>query len=342
MSKYQVDQGIWLALTLGWLAQLVSILVDAFAIGLPQPRAQFGFAPLCPVTTWLVLAVYAIESHRLRLPHIRRALAVLAAGTVVLALGRAGQAHPVHGSMGALHWLTGFASYGLFGAALLHAAIPNQAERQLRNKSNQHKAPTGLQLALGMPLLKLRVSDLPFRWRRICHADADPGARRAVFGALALGPQDRFLPFCPGRCFATLLLGRACFGWRILCRHTVADRRLTLAATVLRRLPVSCLRFCCTEQPRLIAYVEILATGPADRLALLLTSHSTPVASQAPTPQPSTPTAGGVSSGHATVRSLRGSFPARADGLMAEVAGPTLFLLPRAHARRRSCIAGLT
>ena len=100
MSKYQVDRGIWLALTLGWLAQLVSILVDAFAIGLPSPGPVW-LRPALSVTTWLVLAVYAIESHRLRLPHIRRALAVLAAGTVVLAWVFPVRLTPVRRSMGA-------------------------------------------------------------------------------------------------------------------------------------------------------------------------------------------------------------------------------------------------
>jgi len=234
-SKYQVDRGIWLALTLGWLGQLVSILVDAFAIGLPHAGARFGFAPALSVTTWLVLAVYAVESHRLRLPHIRRALAVLAGGTVALAWFFPGQAHPLSaGQWAPLHWLTGFASYGLFGAALLHAAVLNQAEQHLRNKPGQHKAATGgLQQALGIPLL--RLESLTFRF---------VGAGFAMLTlTLALGalfsPQWRWdhktvFSVLSWSVFATLLLGRARFGWRgrVATRWLIAGSLLLLLSYV--------------------------------------------------------------------------------------------------------------
>src|SRR2546421_525907 len=73
------DRPVWAALSLGWLAQALAILLDTVAFDGPTLHARFGFAPALSVTTWLVLAVYAIENRRLGLPSVRRALALLAA-----------------------------------------------------------------------------------------------------------------------------------------------------------------------------------------------------------------------------------------------------------------------
>src|SRR5690242_3245218 len=78
------NRRIWAALAVGWLAHAVSIALDTFTWDSPNPAARFGFAPALSVTTWLVLAVYAAESHRLGLPAVRRVLAWLAAATVAL------------------------------------------------------------------------------------------------------------------------------------------------------------------------------------------------------------------------------------------------------------------
>lgn len=233
VSKYKTDRGIWAALCLGWVSQLISILVDALAIGAPSMGARFGFAPALSVTTWLVLAVYAIESHKLRLPHIRRALATLAALTVALAWIFPGQPHPLAGGQWApLHWLTGFASYGLFGAALLHAAVLNQAERQMRTKALRPDA-NGAVHALGIPLL--RLESLTFRFVGAGFAMLTLtlilGAmfsitwhwdHKTVFSVLSWGV------------FATLLIGRARFGWRgrVAIRWLIAGSVLLLLAYV--------------------------------------------------------------------------------------------------------------
>ena len=58
--------------------------------------------------------------------------------------------HPQLGSPWApLHWLLGIASYGLFGVAVLHAALVNRAERQLR------RSPGAASPTAGVPLLRL-------------------------------------------------------------------------------------------------------------------------------------------------------------------------------------------
>ncbi|MCH8180326.1 MAG: cytochrome c biogenesis protein CcsA [Proteobacteria bacterium] len=205
------------ALLLGWLAQGVAIALDALSLDSPLPGARFGFAPALSVTAWLVLAVYAVESRRLALPSVRRSLSVLALGTVVLAWLFPGQAHATAGSAWApLHWLTGFASYGLMGAALLHAALLRHAERRLRAgavSSGQIPAtgrPSGH--ALGMPLLRLESLTLRFV------------AAGFVMLSLTLVLGATFAPWrwdhktvfsvLSWAVFATLLVGRARFGWR--------------------------------------------------------------------------------------------------------------------------------
>jgi ABC-type uncharacterized transport system permease subunit len=103
-----------------------------------------------------------------------------------------------------LHWALGIASYGLFGAAVLHAAMLDRAERQMRLKT------VG---TAGMPLLRLERLTFqfvtagfvllsatlvlgwwfatPWRWDH-----------KSVFSVLA---------WCV---FAALLAGRAALGWR--------------------------------------------------------------------------------------------------------------------------------
>jgi ABC-type uncharacterized transport system permease subunit len=135
------------ALFMAWLAHALAIVVDMAGIGSPQPGARFGFAPALSATLWLVLAVYAVESRWLPLPGVRRSLACLGMVAVALAAAFPGEFRPQAASSWApLHWALGIASYGLFGAAVLHAAMLDNAERQMRLKT---------QGGGGMPLLRL-------------------------------------------------------------------------------------------------------------------------------------------------------------------------------------------
>ncbi|MBC7995766.1 MAG: cytochrome c biogenesis protein CcsA [Rhizobacter sp.] len=138
------------ALFAGWLAHAVAIVVDMAGVGSPLPGARFGFAPALSATLWLVLAVYSVESRWLPLPGVRRTLAALGMVAVGLAVAFPGDFRPQAVSNWApLHWALGIASYGLFGAAVLHAAMLDNAERQLRLKS------LAVQGGAGMPLLRL-------------------------------------------------------------------------------------------------------------------------------------------------------------------------------------------
>lgn len=205
-------------LALAWVAQAVAILLDVLALDSDQAGARFGFAPALSVTSWLVLAVYALESRRLALPAVQRVLTVLAAVTVVLAWWFPGRAYTSQASAWApLHWLTGFASYGLIGAALLHAALLQHAERRLRagsTASGQIPSPARpMGQALGMPLLRLESLTL-----RFVAAGFAMLSLTLLLGALFATPwrwdHKTVFSVLSWGVFATLLVGRARFGWR--------------------------------------------------------------------------------------------------------------------------------
>ena len=203
------------ALIAGWIAHALAIVVDMAGIGSPISGARFGFAPALSATLWLVIAVYAVESRWVPLPGVRRWLGLLGAAAVVLAAIFPGEFRPqATSSWAPLHWALGIASYGLFGAAVLHAVMLDTAERRMR---------AHLKLALpragtGMPLLQLERLTFqfvtagfallsatlllgwwfttPWRW--------DHKATLSVLGWIV---------------FAGLLVGRQALGWR--GRHAI-------------------------------------------------------------------------------------------------------------------------
>lgn len=193
-------------LTAGWIAHGIAIVIDIAGIGTEASGARFGFAPALSATVWLVLTVYGVESRFVALHGARRTLALLGAVAVVLAMSYPGELRPHAMSRWApLHWLLGLASYGLFGAAVLHGALLNRAERQLKART----VPT----ASGMPLL--RLERLTFRF---------VGAGFVVLSAaLLLGAwfaqpwrwdHKTVFSILGWVVFAALLAGRQAFGWR--------------------------------------------------------------------------------------------------------------------------------
>jgi ABC-type uncharacterized transport system permease subunit len=202
------SSGLRVALLLGWLAHGVAILVDVAGIGAAAPGARFGFAPALSVTLWLVLAVYGLESRFVPLQGVRRRLAGFGCAVIALAWAFPGQLHPQLGSTWApLHWLLGIASYGLFGVAVLHAALMNRAERQLR-RAPQSPGPTS-----GVPLL--RLERLTYRF-----VGAGFGVLTAaiLLGAWFASPwrwdHKTVFSVLGWFVFAALLVGRRTFGWR--------------------------------------------------------------------------------------------------------------------------------
>jgi ABC-type uncharacterized transport system permease subunit len=193
------------ALFLGWLAHAVAIVVDMAGIGSPLPGARFGFAPALSATLWLVLAVYSVESRWLPLPGVRRTLAGLGMVAVALAAAFPGEFRPQAASSWApLHWALGIASYGLFGAAVLHAVMLDSAERQMRLKS---------QGVGGMPLLRLERLTFQFVTAGFALLSAT-----LLLGWWFANPwrwdHKTVFSMLAWLVFAGLLAGRQTLGWR--------------------------------------------------------------------------------------------------------------------------------
>ncbi len=196
------------ALALGWLLHLVLLLLNVSGVGADAEGARFGFGSVLSTTVWLVLAVHAVESRFVPLPSVRRVLA--GAGVLAVALVWAFPGEQRMSAMAPLlplHWLLGVASYGLFGAAVLHARWLDMAEARLRGPVSP--APQ----VQTMPLL--RLERLTFRFIEagfavlsaalvLGVATAHPWHwnHKAVFSTLAW------------LVFAALLAGRRWRGWR--------------------------------------------------------------------------------------------------------------------------------
>ena len=113
LAQRRLDaSGSRLGLTLAWLlhgAVLASQLLT--------PPPSFGFGPALSITAWLVLMVYAIESHIYPQLKANAMLLVLGMVTVLLAWAFPGAPYPSMPSPWLpLHWALGIAAYGLIAA----------------------------------------------------------------------------------------------------------------------------------------------------------------------------------------------------------------------------------
>ena len=197
------------ALLAGWLAHATAIAFDIAGVGKTVDVARFGFAPALSMTVWLVLAVYVIESRFVPLPGVRRVLALLGIVVVVLAWAFPGEIKPQAPSRWApVHWVLGIASYGLFGAAVLHAAMLSRAERQMRPG-----AMPAIGGGRGMPLLQLERMTFRFVAAGFVALSA-----AIVLGAGYANPwrwdHKTIFSMLGWLVFAGLLAGRRAFGWR--------------------------------------------------------------------------------------------------------------------------------
>jgi ABC-type uncharacterized transport system permease subunit len=196
------------ALMAAWVLHGLALLAHLLGWGLAVSGAHFGFALALSTIAWMVLAAYEVESRFVPLPGVRRGLAVLGSITLVLALLFPGDeaVHPAS-PWAPVHWILGLVSYGLFGAAVLHARWLDRAERAMR-AAGRVGAPSG-----GLPLLTLEK--LTFR------------LVGAGFGALTLAialgvwftevwhwDHKTVFSVLGWLVFAGLLGGRRAFGWR--------------------------------------------------------------------------------------------------------------------------------
>ncbi len=174
---------------------------------------RFGFAPALSVTAWLVLTVYAVESHVFPQLRARWALAGFGALAVLMALVFPGT--PMHEKSSPwlpLHLALGIASYGLFAAAVLHAWLMRRSERAMR-----HAGPS----FSGVPLLTLERLTFRFVQAGFVLLTATLAAGW-LFGESLYGPgvsgwrwdHKTVFSLLSWLTFAVLLIGRARFGWR--------------------------------------------------------------------------------------------------------------------------------
>ncbi len=193
-----------------WLAWLLHGLLLALSLFGQEPR--FGFAPAMSVTAWLIAAVYAVESHVYPLLQTRWTLSLLGAIAALLAVLFPGNPlHPTASPWLPLHWALGIASYGLFGAAVVHAWFMTRAEERFRLAADPHS---------GMPLLTMER--LTFRFvsagflllsATLIVATVFSGQLYGAGAHLKLDHKTAF-SVLSWLTFAVLLVGRARFGWR--------------------------------------------------------------------------------------------------------------------------------
>ncbi len=209
------------ALVGGWVVHLVLLVIDISGFGQPVPGARLGFGPVLSMTVWLVIAVHTVESRLVPLPAVRLLLAVSGALAVLLAVGFPGEMRPLSSPLGPLHFVLGVGSYGLFGAAVLHAVLLDAAERRLRaggpaallQAAQAGRGGDAGGPAMGLPLLQLER--LTFRFVEAGFAVL---TATLVLGVVTTAhwhwDHKTVFSLLAWAVFAALLAGRRLRGWR--------------------------------------------------------------------------------------------------------------------------------
>ena len=168
---------------------------------------RWGFAPVLSLTAWLVLTVHFTETRLVPISGLRRIFAAIGAAAVLLALAFPGDVVIVSYSVYApLHWTLGIAAYALFGVAVVHAAMLDAAERQMRQKDG-----AGL---LGMPLLSLERLTFLFVEAGFVVLTLAIVIGLFTMGHWRWGDHKTVLSLASWATFAALIVGRRTRGWR--------------------------------------------------------------------------------------------------------------------------------
>ncbi len=176
---------------------------------------HFGFATALSITAWLMLTVYGVEQQLYPKLRTRALLGLLGAAAVLLAALFPGKPLQVNSSAWLpLHLALGIASYGLFAAAVVHATLMNHAEKRMRLAADQDS---------GIPLLTLERLTFHFVaagfWLLTATLLAGWLFGEALYGRDWRWDHKTVFSLLAWLTFATLLIGRARFGWR--GRHAV-------------------------------------------------------------------------------------------------------------------------
>jgi ABC-type uncharacterized transport system permease subunit len=204
------------ALVAAWLLHFMVLVLDIGGWADGVPGARLGFASVLSITVWLVIAVHEVESRFVPLPTVRVVLAPVGAWAVLLAvLFPAEPILVVSSPWAPLHFALGVASYGLLGAAALHAVLLDAAERRLRNAKGRlaSEAARPADTALGMPLMQLER--LTFRFVEAGFAVLTATLLLGVLTATQWRWDHKTVFSLLGwAVFAALLAGRHLQGWR--------------------------------------------------------------------------------------------------------------------------------
>ena len=181
-------------------------LIAGFATATPM----FGWAPALSATAWLVLTVYLVERELFPQLHARWALAGLGVVALLLPIIDPGRPLPQTGSgWQPVHVALGISAYGFFAAAVVHAWLMRRAEQQMRHAAEPQA---------GIPLLTLER--LTFRFAAIGFALLSATLlagllfSESLYGRPWKWDHKTVFSSLAWVAFATLLLGRARFGWR--------------------------------------------------------------------------------------------------------------------------------
>ena len=207
------------ALLGGFVLHLLLLVIDISGFGQAVPGARLGFGPVLSMTVWLVIAVHTVESRLVPLPAVRVVLALMGALVVGVAALFPGEAKVLHSPLAPLHFVLGVGSYGLFGAAVLHAVMLDAAERRLRSGADGVARPgaarpmPGAGRAMGMPLLQLER--LTFRFVEAGFAVLTATLVLGMVTAAGWHFEHKVIfSVLAWAVFAALLLGRRLRGWR--------------------------------------------------------------------------------------------------------------------------------
>lgn len=197
------------ALVVGVGAHALMLATEIGHVGLAGSAVRLGFGPVLSLTVCLVLVVHTVESRLLPVPAVRRALALAGVAAVTLALVFPGELRTLGSRWAPVHWLLGVGAYGLFGAAVLHGLLLDEADRRMR----QHRGSPRPQHAFGMPLLQLER--LTFRFVQAGFVVLSV----AILLGMATAAKWRIdhktvLSLLSWAIFAALLVGRRWRGWR--------------------------------------------------------------------------------------------------------------------------------
>jgi ABC-type uncharacterized transport system permease subunit len=207
------------AIAAAWLLHLLTL-----THGLLGDPVRFGFAPALSITAWLLLTVYLIESRLYPQLQARWPLAALGALTVLLALLFPGASYPTLRSPWLpLHWALGIASYGLIGAAVIHAWMMQRAEKAMR---------LGTASDTSMPLLMLERLTFRFVGAGFALLTATliaGGLFASAFQQAWVWDHKTVFSVLSWVTTGVLLWGR----WRLGWRGRIAARMLYLAAGLL-------------------------------------------------------------------------------------------------------------